>query len=50
MTPMIEAHGVTKRFGNVDALAGLDLVAESGVMSRRSWGRTAPGRRCSRCR
>jgi ABC-2 type transport system ATP-binding protein len=30
MTPMIEAHGVTKRFGNVDALAGLDLVAESG--------------------
>jgi len=30
MTPTIEAHGVTKRFGDVDALAGLDLVAESG--------------------
>jgi lipopolysaccharide export system ATP-binding protein len=30
MTPIIEARGVTKRFGDVDALAGLDLVAESG--------------------
>jgi daunorubicin resistance ABC transporter ATP-binding subunit len=30
MTPTIEAHGLTKRFGVVDALAGLDLVAESG--------------------
>src|SRR5499427_7349323 len=30
MTPIIEASGVTKRFGDVDALAGLDLVAESG--------------------
>jgi daunorubicin resistance ABC transporter ATP-binding subunit len=30
MTPMIEAHGLTKRFGNVRALDGLDLVAESG--------------------
>src|SRR5215471_2116465 len=30
MTPIIEAHGVTKRFGDVDALAGLDLVADSG--------------------
>lgn len=30
MTPIIEAHGVTKRFGDVAALAGLDLVAESG--------------------
>src|SRR3954447_740731 len=30
MAPIIEAHGVTKRFGDVDALAGLDLVAESG--------------------
>ena len=30
MPPIIEAHGVTKRFGDVDALAGLDLVAESG--------------------
>jgi daunorubicin resistance ABC transporter ATP-binding subunit len=30
MTPIIEARGVTKRFGDVQALAGLDLVAESG--------------------
>jgi daunorubicin resistance ABC transporter ATP-binding subunit len=30
MTPIIEAHGLVKRFGHVDALAGLDLVAESG--------------------
>jgi ABC-2 type transport system ATP-binding protein len=30
MTPIIEAHGLTKSFGKVRALAGLDLVAESG--------------------
>jgi ABC-2 type transport system ATP-binding protein len=30
MTPIIEAHGLTKSFGDVHALAGLDLVAESG--------------------
>jgi ABC-2 type transport system ATP-binding protein len=30
MTAIIEAHGLTKRFGDVQALAGLDLVAESG--------------------
>jgi len=30
MTAIIEAHGVTKRFGDVRALDGLDLVAESG--------------------
>ncbi len=30
MTPIIEAHGITKRFGDVRALDGLDLVAESG--------------------
>src|SRR5215831_10216719 len=30
MTPIIEAHGVTKSFGDVRALDGLDLVAESG--------------------
>jgi ABC-2 type transport system ATP-binding protein len=30
MPLIIEAHGLTKRFGDVDALAGLDLVAESG--------------------
>jgi daunorubicin resistance ABC transporter ATP-binding subunit len=30
MTPIIEAHGLVKRFGDVDALAGMDLVAESG--------------------
>jgi ABC-2 type transport system ATP-binding protein len=30
MTPIIEAQGLTKRYGDVDALAGMDLVAESG--------------------
>jgi daunorubicin resistance ABC transporter ATP-binding subunit len=30
MTPIIEAHGVTKSFGDVRALDGLDVVAESG--------------------
>jgi ABC-2 type transport system ATP-binding protein len=30
MTPIIEAHGLTKRYGKVDALAGLDLVAAPG--------------------
>jgi ABC-2 type transport system ATP-binding protein len=30
MTPIIEAHEVTKSFGDVRALDGLDLVAESG--------------------
>jgi ABC-2 type transport system ATP-binding protein len=30
MTPIIEARGLTKSFGKVQALAGLDLVAESG--------------------
>jgi ABC-2 type transport system ATP-binding protein len=30
MTPIIEARGLTKRFGKVQALAGLDLVAEPG--------------------
>ena len=29
-TPIIEARGLTKRFGDVHALAGLDLVADSG--------------------
>jgi ABC-2 type transport system ATP-binding protein len=28
--PIVEAHGLTKRFGKVEALAGLDLVAQSG--------------------
>jgi ABC-2 type transport system ATP-binding protein len=30
MTPIVEARGLTKRFGNVEALAGLDVVAASG--------------------
>jgi ABC-2 type transport system ATP-binding protein len=30
MTPIIEASGLTKRFGDVRALDGLDLTAESG--------------------
>jgi len=29
-TPIVEARGLTKSFGKVHALAGLDLVAESG--------------------
>ncbi len=29
-TPIIEAHGLTKRFGDVRALDGLDLTAQSG--------------------
>jgi ABC-2 type transport system ATP-binding protein len=29
-TPVIEARGLTKRFGKVEALAGLDLVAQPG--------------------
>jgi ABC-2 type transport system ATP-binding protein len=33
MTPIIEARGVRKRFGDVDALDGLDLVAESGQVT-----------------
>ena len=28
--PVIEARGLTKRFGKVQALAGLDLVARRG--------------------
>jgi ABC-2 type transport system ATP-binding protein len=30
MTPIIEAEGLVKRFGKVEALAGLDLTMESG--------------------
>jgi len=30
MTPMIEARGLTKRYGKTTALDGLDLVAEAG--------------------
>jgi ABC-2 type transport system ATP-binding protein len=30
MTPIVEALGLTKRFGTVEALAGLDLTAEAG--------------------
>jgi ABC-2 type transport system ATP-binding protein len=30
MAPIVQAEGVTKRFGKVQALAGLDLVVESG--------------------
>jgi len=32
-TPIIEAHGLTKRFGEVRALDGLDLVARSGEVT-----------------
>ena len=30
MNPIVEARGLSKRFGEVEALSGLDLVAESG--------------------
>lgn len=30
MTPIVEAAGLAKRFGAVEALAGLDLVADPG--------------------
>src|SRR5918996_360122 len=33
MAPIIEAHGITKSFGKVRALDGLDLVAESGQVT-----------------
>jgi ABC-2 type transport system ATP-binding protein len=33
MTPIIEAHGLTKSFGKVRALDGLDLVAQSGQVT-----------------
>jgi daunorubicin resistance ABC transporter ATP-binding subunit len=33
MTPIIEAHGLTKSFGDVRALDGLELVAESGQVT-----------------
>jgi ABC-2 type transport system ATP-binding protein len=33
MSPIVEARGLTKRFGRVDALTGLDLIAESGQVT-----------------
>ena len=33
MAPIIEAHGLTKRFKTTEALAGLDLVAERGQVT-----------------
>ena len=33
MTPIIEAHGLTKSFGDVRALDGLDLIARSGQVT-----------------
>jgi ABC-2 type transport system ATP-binding protein len=33
ITPVVEARGLTKRFGDVDALTGLDLVAEPGQVT-----------------
>jgi ABC-2 type transport system ATP-binding protein len=33
MVPIIEAHGLTKRFGDVRALDGLDIVARSGQVT-----------------
>jgi ABC-2 type transport system ATP-binding protein len=33
MPPILEAHGLTKRFKTTEALAGLDLVAERGQVT-----------------
>jgi ABC-2 type transport system ATP-binding protein len=33
VTPIIEARGLTKRFGDVEALQGLDLIAQSGQVT-----------------
>ena len=33
MSPIIEARGLIKHFGEVQALDGLDLVAESGQVT-----------------
>jgi ABC-2 type transport system ATP-binding protein len=33
VNPVVEARGITKRFGDVDALTGLDLVAEAGQVT-----------------
>ncbi len=33
MAPIVHAHQLTKRFGKVDALDGLDLVAEAGQVT-----------------
>jgi ABC-2 type transport system ATP-binding protein len=33
ITPVVEARGLTKRFGDVEALTGLDLVAEPGQVT-----------------
>ena len=32
VTPVLEARGLTKRFGRIQALTGLDLVKEGGRM------------------
>ena len=33
MRPILEAHGLTKRFKTTEALAGLDLVTERGQVT-----------------
>jgi ABC-2 type transport system ATP-binding protein len=33
VTPVVEARGLTKRYGDVEALTGLDLVAEHGQVT-----------------
>ena len=47
---VIEAVGLTKRFGKVEALAGLDLVAEAGPGRPPCSAPTAPARRPSSAR
>ncbi|HEX7276259.1 MAG TPA: ATP-binding cassette domain-containing protein, partial [Acidimicrobiales bacterium] len=33
MAPIVEAHGLTKKFKTTEALAGLDLIAERGEVT-----------------
>ena len=42
MAPIIEAQGLTKRFGDVQALDGLSLTAESGHVTFCNSVRTSP--------
>ena len=44
MEMMIEAEGLTKHFGDVEALAGLDLAVPSGQGARHPRARTARAR------
>jgi hypothetical protein len=46
-SPVVEARGLSKRFGDVEALVGLDVEAQSGGVTALLWPtpRRAPGAR-----